>query len=1053
MTTQRTLTAACCLLTAVTYAWGAEVTFREARGQGYVGPKWDVVSIITTTDYAYPPANDSDWTSEAIFVSDDPCPPTQGADEYYVLLGIKDLLTALPLESEDITSATLTLVGCCGDGDTVVAYRVTTDWLTKEAGTNECNTAGWFYNGSKYSPWGPQGSIVPFSENNYYEQAPVCATWAGSSYQQPLELDVTDQLKAMYDAGEHCGWAVTNLDASDAGITIYNPGACDVEFEPTLKIVYESAGTYGLSVNRGSGGGQYAAGTEVAVTANDIPPGAVFGGWYGDTIWLYDDQSPETTLLMPPCDVSITAIIEAPVEVYVEIGTGSTDLGFGVCLGSGGNVYIGGQTQGSLGAPNEGGWDIFVGKYTSDLATEMWMEQIGGWADDSGCCVSTDGAGNLYFSGYTQWEIGGQTNIGDVDAFVGKYYDEVESGSLCWIEQFGTIYKDDAGGICTDGLGNICIAGTNFGLGCAYQDAYLAKYYDDGESGSQVWTTQFATGEIDLGWDVSIDGEGNAYVCGSTRGEFEPSGPHVYDTFLAACYDDGESCSQCWIHQFGPEGISPVAHGCGTTTDAEGNVFVAGFTDGSIHGQEYAGGYDAFVAKYDADGEFLWVRLLGTAEDDMCGYQAPGGVATDTWGNVYIAGYTYGSLGRPHAGLSDAFVAKYDPDGNLLWVTQFGTDEEDRAGPIAVDAYGSAYIAGLTGGEEGEWDWIGDCDAFLAKLAGFPVYTLTVNSGSGSGEYVGGTIVDIEAGSPPEGMKFRHWVGDTDGVADVYDGSTTFTMPARNAELTANYTPRGDLNLDGFVGQGDLDIVLDNWGDTVPPADPRADPSGDSFVGQADLDVVLDDWGQGTPPGGEGEGGRGGGLDMLAAAPESGGERDSGGLSVDIVSFDTPETTDLVPPEYGGMTIPADTYVTNDVVVTTETDWLGAQLILETDTDGDIFQHPLGGTISPSPGWFGPYPTLQYDTYVSNGVLGSGVCTLGPVNLYGGPCTVVFDDQLLQIGWNTTQTEIGELPLARVTIANDATGEWAFMVTASPAEGPKVLTAGTIVAGEMVTDE
>jgi len=45
------------------------------------------------------------------------------------------------------------------------------------------------------------------------------------------------------------------------------------------------------------------------------------------------------------------------------------------------------------------------------------------------------------------------------------------------------------------------------------------------------------------------------------------------------------------------------------------------------------------------------------------------------------------------------------------------------------------------------------------------------------------------------------------------------------------------------------------------------------------------------------------------------------------------------------------------------------------------------------------------------------------------------------------------LPLARVTIANDATGEWAFMVTASPAEGPKVLTAGTIVAGEMVTDE
>jgi len=54
----------------------------------------------------------------------------------------------------------------------------------------------------------------------------------------------------------------------------------------------------------------------------------------------------------------------------------------------------------------------------------------------------------------------------------------------------------------------------------------------------------------------------------------------------------------------------------------------------------------------------------------------------------------------------------------------------------------------------------------------------------------------------------------------------------------------GDLDGDCFCGQNDLDIVLDAWGDSVPPGDPRADVSGDGFVGQSDLDVVLDDWGE-----------------------------------------------------------------------------------------------------------------------------------------------------------------------------------------------------------------
>ncbi len=58
----------------------------------------------------------------------------------------------------------------------------------------------------------------------------------------------------------------------------------------------------------------------------------------------------------------------------------------------------------------------------------------------------------------------------------------------------------------------------------------------------------------------------------------------------------------------------------------------------------------------------------------------------------------------------------------------------------------------------------------------------------------------------------------------------------------------GDLDISGFVGQDDLDIVLAEWGNSAPLNDPRADANVDEFVGQGDLDVVLGTWGQGNAP-------------------------------------------------------------------------------------------------------------------------------------------------------------------------------------------------------------
>jgi PEP-CTERM motif len=59
----------------------------------------------------------------------------------------------------------------------------------------------------------------------------------------------------------------------------------------------------------------------------------------------------------------------------------------------------------------------------------------------------------------------------------------------------------------------------------------------------------------------------------------------------------------------------------------------------------------------------------------------------------------------------------------------------------------------------------------------------------------------------------------------------------------------GDLDGDGFVGIGDLGMVLSNWNQSVTPDNwLTGDPSGDGFVGIEDLNTVLGNWNAGTPP-------------------------------------------------------------------------------------------------------------------------------------------------------------------------------------------------------------
>ena len=394
---------------------------------------------------------------------------------------------------------------------------------------------------------------------------------------------------------------------------------------------------------------------------------------------------------------------QAAEEPYVvswvrHLGTTAPDAVGGLTVDLLGNVYIAGQTQGTLGGPNAGETDAFLGKYDAS-GNLLWTRQLGTSADDEARGVAADAFGNAYITGNTFGSLGGP-NSGTRDAFVGKYD---ASGNLLWTRQLGTSADDVSHGVGVDKLGNVYITGDTTGDLCGPNagsgDAFVRKY---DASGNTLWTRQFGTSSVEAPSGISVDPLGNAYITGTTGGALGGPNAGGLDAFLVKCDSSG---NVLWTRQLGTLGTE---FGDGVSVDSLGNVYITGRTSGNLGGPN-AGSSDAFLGKYNTSGNVLWTRQLGTSGNDVSH-----GVAVDELGNIYIAGDTSGSLGGPNAGSSDAFLIKYDTSGNVLWTRQLGTSAPDWATAVALDSLGSAYIAGQTDGNLGGPN-AGGYDAFLVK--------------------------------------------------------------------------------------------------------------------------------------------------------------------------------------------------------------------------------------------------------------------------------------------------------------------------------------------------
>ncbi len=348
------------------------------------------------------------------------------------------------------------------------------------------------------------------------------------------------------------------------------------------------------------------------------------------------------------------------------IWSGETfDMGREIALDASGNIYIVGSTT-SFG---EGAYSAFLAKFDNDgnsLLNITW----GGDQYDYGKDIAVDLSGNIYIMGFTN-----SYGEGDYDAFIVKYN---SAGIQQWNTTWGDIQKDHGDALVLDDSGNIYMTGITRHWDVEWKySAFIAKFDNDGNS---LLNITWDSGNSDNGEDIALDASGNIYITGETN----TSGTPDKDGFIAKYNSAG---IQQWNSTWGSSGKEIVY---GITLDILGNIYITGYTDGFG-----AGGFDAFIAKFDNNGNYILNNTWGGKEGDF-----GEDIEVDSLGNIYISGSS--------SSMNGGFIAKFNAEGHsvrnitgdeLNWVSGKG---------IELDVLGNIYITGETK------DYFKD--AFLSKF-------------------------------------------------------------------------------------------------------------------------------------------------------------------------------------------------------------------------------------------------------------------------------------------------------------------------------------------------
>ncbi len=390
-----------------------------------------------------------------------------------------------------------------------------------------------------------------------------------------------------------------------------------------------------------------------------------------------------------------------------------------------GNLYVAGTFSGTSADldpgpdvrrfESAGGSDVVVAKYTPH-GVLLWARSFGGPGEDSIGGLDLDARKNIYLSGAfadaanfdTQWGSRIETSAGQDDAYVVRLD---EYGNLVWVRAIGGPGSDAASDVRVDAEGNVLVSGwfaqtvdldpgpgTHEATATGSADGFILKL---SAAGATQWSATFAGTGQELPQSLDTDPAGFVHVGGSFTevADFDP-GPGTAELTSSGGQDG-------FLVRLGPDGSFVWARSITSSDDVQGvrvrvDEDAGSYLVGEFRGQvdldpspsayrvNSAGAEDVFFLKLDAGGSLAYGGSIGGPGTDRAG-----GLDVDAHGLLTLSGAfsetadfdpSSGTFPLVSAGETDAFVARFSQNGELVLVRSWGGPGVDEARDLVVDS-------------------------------------------------------------------------------------------------------------------------------------------------------------------------------------------------------------------------------------------------------------------------------------------------------------------------------------------------------------------------------
>lgn len=390
-------------------------------------------------------------------------------------------------------------------------------------------------------------------------------------------------------------------------------------------------------------------------------------------------------------------------QMQMTIGGTGTDNASSLIQTSDGGYAVAGTTN-SFGA---GLNDMYIIKFNSS-GTLQWNKTVGGTSNDNASSIIQTFDGGFVIAGSTA-----SFGAGGNDFYIIKLD---AGGALLWSKTIGGTGSETAYSIIQTSEGGYAVAGSTASFGAGGNDFFLVKL---DVSGTLLWSKTFGGGSSDIASSIIQTTDGGYALTGAN---WLQGGNYILKL------DSGGNLQ--WIKTvyevYGGPGYSILQ-----TTDG-GYVFT-----GSVH-TFGAGGYDFFIEKIDAGGNYQWSKTFGSTI-----HEQPTSLIQTADGGYVVAGSSFSLSFTSY----DYYIVKLGSSGNFEWNKSIGGTGNDRPSSIIQTSNNGYLIAGNSNsfGSSG-------IDIYIVKLdASGNSCSNTLSPSSSSG--TGGTLGDLTfTGNSPAPM-------------------------------------------------------------------------------------------------------------------------------------------------------------------------------------------------------------------------------------------------------------------------------------------------------------